>query len=81
MCAYCLEGVLVALWSCTAAASPWLSALLPCLLRLQELIPSEVQFVSLVVRKALVGAKYQPMGGKSVERTMAVLEQVRNTGF
>ncbi len=34
-CAYCVEGVLSALWSATSAASPWLLSTLPSLLRLQ----------------------------------------------
>lgn len=75
-CSYCLEGVLCALFSCTSSASVWLIDQLPSLLALQELIPSEMQFVSLIVKKSLIGLKYQPLDSGSVEKALDILEKV-----
>ncbi len=45
-------------------------------MRLQEVIPSELQFVSLEARKALVCFKYLPLPAQLVGPVMATLEQV-----
>ena len=64
---------MVQMLSCTsAAAAPWLLRVLPSLLRLQDLVPSELQFVSLMARKALVLFKYQPL--EAAPRALAALE-------
>ena len=74
--AFSVEWILQLLASNTGAATPWIIRTLPSLLRLQELIPSEAQFVALVARKALIAAKYQPMyDAESVYKVLEVLEE------
>jgi hypothetical protein len=58
--AFSVEWIVQLLASNLNAAAPWIARVLPSLLRLQELVPSELQFVALVSRKALIAAKYQP---------------------
>ena len=58
--AFSVEWIVQLLASNLNAAAPWGARVLPSLLRLQELVPSELQFVALVSRKALIAAKYQP---------------------
>ncbi|KAH7621507.1 hypothetical protein Ndes2526B_g03845 [Nannochloris sp. 'desiccata'] len=58
--AFSVEWIVQLLASNLNAAAPWITRVMPSLLRLQELVPSELQFVALVARKALIAAKYQP---------------------
>ena len=71
--AFSVEWIVQMLASNAAAAAPWIVRALPSLLRLQELVPSELQFVALVSRKALVAAKYQPLGVEEAEQVLEVL--------
>lgn len=71
--AFGVEVVVQLLASTTSAVEPWLVRMLPSLLRLQELVPSELQFVALVASKALRGAKYQPLNTKHAAEALAAL--------
>jgi hypothetical protein len=73
--AFVTELAVQLLSSTTSAASPWLVRVLPSLLRLQELVPSEQQAVSLAARKALVAFKYQPLGPGDAGAALAALER------
>jgi len=73
--AFSVEWIVQLLASNLNAAAPWISRVLPSLLRLQELVPSELQFVALVARKALIAAKYQPF---LPSETPAVLGALRS---
>jgi proteasome activator subunit 4 len=73
--AFSVEWIVQLLASNLNAAAPWISRVLPSLLRLQELVPSELQFVALVARKALIAAKYQPF---LPSETPAVLHALRS---
>lgn len=54
--------------------SPWLARMLRSLLRLQEVIPSELQFVAMEARKALVCFKYLPLPAPLVAPVLDTLE-------
>ncbi|KAI3424360.1 hypothetical protein D9Q98_009913 [Chlorella vulgaris] len=55
--------------------APWLARMLGSLLRVQEVIPSELQFVALEARKALVCFKYLPLPASLVGPVLSTLEQ------
>eukprot|EP00887_Chlorella_sp_A99_P008245 scaffold12.g8245.t1 len=52
---------------------PWLVRMLGGLLRIQDLIPSELQFVSLAAKKALALLKYLPLRPAHVASALATL--------
>ncbi|KAL4431419.1 hypothetical protein ABPG75_006675 [Micractinium tetrahymenae] len=54
--------------------APWLARMLRSLLRLQEVIPSELQFVAMEARKALVCFKYLPLPSALVGPVLSTLE-------
>ena len=72
--AFSVEWIVQLLASNVGCSSPWIVRILPSLLRLQELVPSELQFVALVARKALVAAKYQPFQPQEAAQVLSVLE-------
>lgn len=60
---------------------PWLVRLLPGMLKIQRLIPSELQAVSMAARKAVSLLKYLPlMQPALVKSVLATLVQVRRGG-
>lgn len=70
----------VQLLACNSAAiSPWIVRFLPSLLRVQELVPSELQFVSMTSRKAFVAAKYQRFEDSDAQKILhIVLEAMKS---
>ncbi|KDD73738.1 hypothetical protein H632_c1880p0, partial [Helicosporidium sp. ATCC 50920] len=60
--AFAVEFVVEALYDGNGPQlGPWLVDMLPGLLKIQELIPSKLQFVSLSARKALSSLRYLPL--------------------